>query len=126
MLSTLGFIALIIGIILVICGYTIAPPALRPGWGAVILGITPHPHRLPTPRPTQRRGGLAPMINCCICLNRDAVLTPAAVIHDGYSLCYRHQCDVINKIDGMWFNTDGRFNLAATLEDMGMHGVVTT
>lgn len=38
-LVTLGFIALLVGVILVICGYTIAPQALRPGWGAIILAI---------------------------------------------------------------------------------------
>lgn len=39
MLITLGFIALIIGIILIVCGYTVAPAALRPGWGCLILAL---------------------------------------------------------------------------------------
>ena len=39
MLTTLGFIALLIGAILVIGGYTLEPRALRPGWGVVILGV---------------------------------------------------------------------------------------
>lgn len=39
MLSTLGFIALLIGIILLVCGYTVSPPALRPGWALTILGV---------------------------------------------------------------------------------------
>lgn len=39
MLVTLGFIALLIGIVLIVCGYTIAPAALRPGWGCFILAI---------------------------------------------------------------------------------------
>ena len=38
-LVTIGFIALIVGVILVVAGYTVAPAALRPGWGAVILGL---------------------------------------------------------------------------------------
>lgn len=38
-LITLGFIAIVLGIILVLLGYTIAPAAQRPGWGALILGI---------------------------------------------------------------------------------------
>lgn len=39
MLITLGFIALIVGVILVICGFTVAPSALRPGWGCLILAV---------------------------------------------------------------------------------------
>jgi uncharacterized membrane protein HdeD (DUF308 family) len=39
MLVTLGFIALIVGVVLIICGYTVAPQALRPGWGCLILAI---------------------------------------------------------------------------------------
>jgi uncharacterized membrane protein len=39
MLVTLGFIALIVGIILVVCGYTVAPAALRPGFGCLILAV---------------------------------------------------------------------------------------
>lgn len=39
MLSTLGFIALVIGIVLIVCGYTVSPPALRPGWAMTILGV---------------------------------------------------------------------------------------
>lgn len=39
MLTTLGFVALLIGVVLVVCGYTVAPQVLRPGWGAVILGV---------------------------------------------------------------------------------------
>jgi hypothetical protein len=38
-LVTLGFIALLIGVILVIVGYTVEPRALRPGWGCVILAV---------------------------------------------------------------------------------------
>lgn len=39
MLVTLGFIALVIGVILIVAGYTVAPAALRPGWGVLILGL---------------------------------------------------------------------------------------
>lgn len=39
MLVTLGFIALLVGVVLIICGYTVAPAALRPGWGLTILGV---------------------------------------------------------------------------------------
>lgn len=39
MLVTLGFVALILGVILVIAGYTVAPQAARPGWGCIILAI---------------------------------------------------------------------------------------
>lgn len=39
MLSTLGFIALFVGIILVLVGYTVEARAVRPGWGCVILGV---------------------------------------------------------------------------------------
>lgn len=39
MLVTLGFIALLIAIVLIVCGYTVAPQALRPGWGCFILAI---------------------------------------------------------------------------------------
>lgn len=38
-LITVGWIALILGIILVVLGFTIAPHALRPGWGALVLGV---------------------------------------------------------------------------------------
>ena len=38
-LITLGWIALILGIVLVVLGFTIAPQAQRPGWGVLILGI---------------------------------------------------------------------------------------
>lgn len=39
MLTTIGFIALILGIILVVAGYTVAPAALRPGFGCIILAV---------------------------------------------------------------------------------------
>jgi uncharacterized membrane protein YvlD (DUF360 family) len=39
MLITLGFIALIVAAVLIVCGYTIAPGALRPGWAALILAV---------------------------------------------------------------------------------------
>lgn len=39
MLTTLGFVALIVGIILVLLGYTVEARALRPGWGCVILAV---------------------------------------------------------------------------------------
>jgi uncharacterized membrane protein HdeD (DUF308 family) len=39
MLTTLGFIALLVGVVLIVCGYTVAPAALRPGWGLTILGV---------------------------------------------------------------------------------------
>lgn len=39
MLITLGFIALLIGVVLVVLGYTVEPRALRPGWGCVILAV---------------------------------------------------------------------------------------
>lgn len=39
MLITLGFIALLIGVVLIVLGYTAAPAALRPGWGCLILAI---------------------------------------------------------------------------------------
>jgi uncharacterized membrane protein len=39
MLVTLGFIALVVGIVLIVCGYTAAPQALRPGWAALIIAI---------------------------------------------------------------------------------------
>jgi tetrahydromethanopterin S-methyltransferase subunit C len=39
MLTTLGFIALLIGAVLVIVGYTVEPRTLRPGWGCIILAV---------------------------------------------------------------------------------------
>ena len=39
MLVTIGFVAIIIGAVLVVCGYTIAPAAQRPGWAVLILGV---------------------------------------------------------------------------------------
>lgn len=39
MLTTLGFIALIIGVVLVLLGYTVEGRALRPGWGCIILAV---------------------------------------------------------------------------------------
>ena len=39
MLTTLGFIALIIGVVLIVLGYTVEGRALRPGWGLVILAV---------------------------------------------------------------------------------------
>ena len=39
MLITFGFIALIVGVVLIVAGYTAAPAALRPGWGVLILAV---------------------------------------------------------------------------------------
>lgn len=39
MISTLAFIALIVGVVLVVLGYTVEARALRPGWGLVILAV---------------------------------------------------------------------------------------
>lgn len=39
MLVTLGYIFLIVGAILVVCGFTIEPRALRPGFGCVVLAV---------------------------------------------------------------------------------------
>lgn len=39
MLTTLGYIALILGVILIVLGYTLEPRALRPGWGCLILAL---------------------------------------------------------------------------------------
>lgn len=39
MLTTLGFIALAIGIILVALGYTIEPRAIRAGWACTIIAL---------------------------------------------------------------------------------------
>jgi hypothetical protein len=39
MLVTLGFVAILVGVVLVVCGYTVAPAALRPGWGVLIVGL---------------------------------------------------------------------------------------
>lgn len=39
MLITLGFIALLIGVVLIVVGYTVAPQALRPGFGCLILAL---------------------------------------------------------------------------------------
>ena len=39
MLTTLGFVALLIGVVLVVAGYTVEARALRPGWGCVLLGV---------------------------------------------------------------------------------------
>lgn len=39
MLTTLAFISLIVGVVLVVVGYTVEARALRPGWGLVILAV---------------------------------------------------------------------------------------
>lgn len=39
MLTTLGFVALVVGIVLIIVGYTIEARAIRPGWACVILAV---------------------------------------------------------------------------------------
>lgn len=39
MLTTLGFIALTIGVVLVLIGYTIEPQATRPGWACIIIAL---------------------------------------------------------------------------------------
>lgn len=39
MLITIGYVALILGIVLIICGYTVAPQALRPGWAALVIAL---------------------------------------------------------------------------------------
>lgn len=39
MISTIAYVALIIGVILVALGYTVEPRAVRPGWGLVILAV---------------------------------------------------------------------------------------
>ncbi|OBK92388.1 hypothetical protein A5646_03545 [Mycobacterium sp. 1245499.0] len=39
MLTTLGFIALAIGVILVLIGYTIEHRAIRPGWACIITAL---------------------------------------------------------------------------------------
>lgn len=38
MLSTLGFVALVIGVVLLICGYVADARAVRPGWALTIIG----------------------------------------------------------------------------------------
>lgn len=38
-LVTFGWIAFIIGVVLILLGYTVAAHALRPGWAALILGV---------------------------------------------------------------------------------------
>ena len=39
MLTTLALIALIVGAVLIVCGYTAAPAALRPGWALTACGV---------------------------------------------------------------------------------------
>lgn len=39
LLVTLGWVALVVGVVLIILGYTAAAAALRPGWGVFILGL---------------------------------------------------------------------------------------
>lgn len=39
MLITLGFVLLLIGVVLVVMGYTVAPQALRPAFGCIILAV---------------------------------------------------------------------------------------
>lgn len=39
MLTTLGFVFLLIGIVLIVLGYTVEGRAIRPGWGCVILAV---------------------------------------------------------------------------------------
>lgn len=39
MLITLGFIALLIGIIVLALGYTAEPRAVRPGWACIVLAL---------------------------------------------------------------------------------------
>ncbi len=39
MLTTIGFVFLILGVLLVVLGFTVAPQAARPGWGCVILAV---------------------------------------------------------------------------------------
>src|SRR5512139_1506578 len=39
LLVTLGWVALIVGLVLVVLGYTVAARALRPGWAVTILGV---------------------------------------------------------------------------------------
>jgi hypothetical protein len=39
MLTTLGYAALILGIVLIVVGYTVEARALRPGWGCIILAL---------------------------------------------------------------------------------------
>lgn len=39
MLTTLGFIALVVGVVLLVVGYVAQPRAIRPGWVAVAVGL---------------------------------------------------------------------------------------
>jgi hypothetical protein len=39
MLSTLAFICLVLGIVLLVVGYTVEPRAIRPGWACVVLFV---------------------------------------------------------------------------------------
>lgn len=39
MLSTIGFIALVIGLVLLICGYVADGRAVQPGWALTVIGV---------------------------------------------------------------------------------------
>ena len=39
MITTISYVALILGVILVVLGFTVAPQAQRPGWGCIILAV---------------------------------------------------------------------------------------
>lgn len=39
MLSTIGFIALLLGAVLLVVGYIAEPRAIRPGWVCVVVGV---------------------------------------------------------------------------------------
>lgn len=61
-------------------------------------------------------------IHCCLCLNFDGNRRHANMVIDGYSVCETHHDELLDARDTskprnkrLWFNTDGTFNLTATV-----------
>lgn len=61
-------------------------------------------------------------IHCCLCLNFDGTRIRANMVVDGYSVCENHHDELLDARDTskprnprLWFNTDGTFNLTATV-----------
>lgn len=39
LLVTVGWVALVVGVVLLVVGYLARPAAIRPGWVAVVIGV---------------------------------------------------------------------------------------
>jgi hypothetical protein len=53
---------------------------------------------------------------CAICVYTSAGNSQSTVVFEGASLCLDHYVQAINRSDGMYYDTNDRFHLGATID----------